>query len=197
LGILEHMQYKSPWTRSTLSADPRPWIDEVGITKCPCYTHALVRPLFDLIMDAFDDVRALAGSCLFFILESWSRAWTLKIDIPQKINIAEQLMRATGRADHADGFARMFRLHCQIGPQCLWPEGNEDALLHALASLQADVTIARSQMRSAVENSPLHGHIIALRCGLANMSWISEQLIMLTDTFSSWRPLAIIAPATE
>lgn len=186
------MEYKTPRTQSTCSPDPRPWIDEVGITKCPSYTHALVRPLFDLMTDAFDDVRALASSCLYFVLESWSRALTLRIDIPQKVHIAEQLMRTTGRADHADGFARLFRLHCQIGPQCPWPKGNADALEHALASLKADVAIAGSHMRSAVENSPLHGHIITLRCGLPKLLWISEQLTMLTDTLWNLKHPAII-----
>lgn len=165
LGILEHMQYKSPRTRSTCSPDPRSWIDEVGIMKCPSYTQALIRPLCDLMTDAFDDVRASAASCLFFVLESCSQPWITRIDIPQKIHMAEQLMRATGRADHADGFARWCQLHCQIGPLCLWPEGNAQALEHALASLQADVTIASSHLRTAVEHSPLHGHIIGLRCG--------------------------------
>lgn len=165
LGILEHMRHKTPRTRLTGSQDPRPWIDEVGITKCPSYTQALVRPLCDLMMDAFEDVRASAASCLFFVLESYPQPWVAEIDIPQKIYMAEQLMRATGRADHADGFARWCRLHCEIDPLWMWPQGNAQALEHALASLQADVKIASPNLRTAVKHSPLHGHVIALRCG--------------------------------
>lgn len=195
LGILEHMQYKSPRTRSTCSPDRRPWIDEVGITKCPSYTQALVRPLCDLMMDAFDDVRASAASCLFFVLESYSQPWIKKTDFPQKIHMAEKLMRATGRADHADGFARMCDLHCRTGSMCLWPQGNDQALEFTLASLQADVKATSLHLRTAVEHSPLHGHIIALRCGSQNFHGYRRSLPILTDTFWSWRPPAPIRPA--
>lgn len=163
LEMLGHIVYKTPRVQSTRSPDPRPWLDETGITRCPSYTQALVRPLFDLVMNPFEDVRASAASCLFFVLESWPRAWTAKIDIARQVRTTEQLMRATGRADHADGFARIWRLHCQVGPLVFWPEGNSDALEQALVYLQTDIDMARSNLQSAVENSPLHGHIIALR----------------------------------
>lgn len=195
LGILEHMQYKTPRTRSTCSSDPCLWTDEAGITKCPSYAQALVRPLCDLMTDAFDDVRASAASCLFFVLESCSQPCITNIDFPQKIQIAEKLMRATGRADHADGFARMCRLHCRIGPLCLWPKGNAQALEHALASLQADVKATSSHLRAAVEHSPLHGHISALRCGCQICHGRQRSLPMLTDAFWSWKLPVPIRPA--
>ena len=153
----------------------------------PSYTRVLVRPLLDLIMDPFDDVRNSAASIVFTITESsWEKdlevlsdgdlnsssapkslslGETCKLDLSTSLYRAEALMRATGRADHADGFARTCQLVWQL---CIrdqdWAGGNAITIEHLLSSLKADVKIARSDMRSAARTAPLHGHLIALRC---------------------------------
>lgn len=150
------------------------------------YTRSILRPLLDLLMDPFDDVRSMASLVLSILLET---LWKPQFDasegdgghqslpvairgdqaenilyLPDLLNRAQTTMRATGRADHADGVAR---LYCLVWQFCKIDHGwhvTKAIMIETLFSgLEKDIDIARSCLRSAVANRPLHGHLIALR----------------------------------
>ena len=149
------------------------------------YTDELVNPLFSLIMDPFDDVRTLATSTLLFILEGLKQKQRdVSMDFTKdlatmtnplvvsgspgnlsfSLHRAERTTRATGRADHADGLARLNLLRWQLAEDSGQGCNNRTSLLEVLVSdLEADLGTAHSNLSFAVANAPLHGRIIALR----------------------------------
>ncbi|KAL8825138.1 MAG: hypothetical protein Q9191_004596 [Dirinaria sp. TL-2023a] len=149
------------------------------------YMDRLTRSLFDLIMDPFDDVRALASSTLLFILERLHpRQQNLSItdltnslatmmnpllfpknhsNLCLTLRRAERTSRVTGRADHADGLARLNLLTWQLVEENAQGCDNKSYLLEVLVSdLEADLGTTHSNLRFAVANAPLHGRIIAI-----------------------------------
>ena len=147
------------------------FVDRLGAS----YTEGLCRLLFDLIMDSFDDVRSLATSILLFIrggplhrqiemstANPVNELTTVKPSLV--VSRAEKVMRATCRADHADGLARLNLLTWQLAAPIENGYETKSALLEVLISgLEADLEKAHSSLRFAVANAPLHGRIIALR----------------------------------
>ena len=147
------------------------FVDRVGVS----HTEGLSRLLLDLIMDPFDDVRSLASSILLFILGG-AQQRQVEMSTANAVNDltavktsliisrAEKAMRATCRADHADGLARLNLLTWQLAAATeSWYE-TQNALLEVLTSgLEVDLEKAHSSLRFAVASAPLHGRIIALR----------------------------------
>ena len=158
------------------------------------YTQSLVRPLFDLIMDPFEDVRSAASSLLHIILRD------LKKSQPDQLNKAQtsclavateqkedaclglsgvlahslSILRSTSRADHADGVARLYSLFWQLSGSAEWHDGRTVLLQDLLSRLQKDTKVAQSDLHVAIRTRPLHGHLIALRSGMAfrDASWL-------------------------
>ena len=156
LYILHHRTRIQPKTLS----NPLALVNQEGNPQAVPYDHILIRSLLDLVMDPFDDVRTSASQCLQSVLQSPRDG----IVLLRNLERARSLMRATGRADHADGFSRV----CQIvyGLQLLHPEGlsgNAVSTNQLVSFLRADVEVARSDLHLAVRTAPLHGHLIALR----------------------------------
>lgn len=150
------------------------------------YIRSILRPLFDLIMDPFDDVRSIAESSLLTILEgSWKPCFKIHegdaaqeaipnaiqpqdeknhLQLPQILLRAHHTLRTTGRADHADGVARLHSLIWQFcNSHDEWRPSQTFMLENICSDLEMDVRIALSDLRLAVATRPLHGNLIALR----------------------------------
>ena len=161
LQILRYIQYHRTRIQPETLSSPLGLVDKKGNSQAVPYDHMLIRSLLDLVMDPFDDVRTSATQCLQSVLVSPRDG----IVLLRNLERARSLMRATGRADHADGFARA----CQTvyGLHLSHPDGhsgNPVSINQLVSFLRADVEVARSDLRLAVRTMPLHGHLIALRC---------------------------------
>lgn len=138
----------------------------------------LLRPLLDLMLDPFDDVRHAANILVLSYLtieeitpsprnhvrpESGERECgngSSTPDISKEIQVAltkaEHRAAATGRADHADGVSRLYAL--------LYNLDNASSLLDDLTTqLAKEVEFAKKDLHLAVQGASLHGHLIALR----------------------------------
>ena len=153
------------------------------------FTAQLLRCVLDLMLDPFDDVRHAATTIaelfppvlLFTLAMDNTESITstehkkddeaaLAFDSRGLVNTlyrAEAIMRATGRADHADGVGRLYSLlygTCQNNAKpYTWYHSRESILVHILQRLEHDIRLARNDMRTAVAKYPLHGYLIALR----------------------------------
>ena len=158
LEILQHVLYNDLWTPSGRTTDALK--SDNKDTEPHANVSQLIRPLLDLTMDPFDDVRALSASSLLCVMRS-SESETV---IPETLSRAKSLMQNSGRADHADGFARLCKLAwrlCQSHED--WSISNMVSIDYLLSSLKVNVEVARSNIHLAVKTAPLHGQLIALR----------------------------------
>lgn len=154
-----------------------------------CSNDQIVRLLLDLFMDPFDDVRNMAGlilklgvldsASLYYKSEAYGPPSQLakggSIQTPGDAQLtlievrrrAQEVMLRTGRADHADGAGRINDLlYCRL-------DGHErqdhirrsrvDMVEVLLSDLKAGIEIAKENLRLAVFQAPLHGHLLALR----------------------------------
>jgi len=119
-------------------------------------------------MDPFDDVRiAAAYLCRFSVMD----AGTLR----HAIDVAEETMCRTGRADCADGYGRLQEISLIRGRDLFQEERNleqstvssyqplRDHINTLLEKLEADVNITVCDIRHAVKHGPVHGRFVALR----------------------------------
>ena len=150
------------------------------------FTRSLLRPLFDLLMDPFDDVRGMAASVLLMILENiWEpRFYSLKgeavqvplavatggdkgdncLDLSNMLNRVQSTLRTTGRADHADGAARLYCAIWRFGMKSPdWHVNRTLAMENLFSDLEGAINAAVPDLRLALGNRPLHGHLITLR----------------------------------
>ena len=145
---------------------------EIGIAS-------LIRPLLDLFVNPFDDVREAAHSLLELCCPSTDYSalseFGGKEDAPLQIRNeiltalrnAETKAAEAGRADQADGVGRLYSLlygytrtpilnTSWYGSACL-------ILEYLISKLEDEVKLAREDLPLAVSVAPLHGHLIALR----------------------------------
>ena len=161
LQILRYIQHHRTQTQSKTLSNPLALVDQKGSPQAVPYDRMLIRCLLDLVMDPFDDVRTSASQCLQSVLDSPGDG----IVLLKTLERARSLMRATGRADHADGFARAYQIiHGLHLSHTDGLSGNAASIFQLISFLRADVEVARSDLRLAVRTTPLHGHLIALRC---------------------------------
>lgn len=137
----------------------------------------LSRPLFDLVLDPFDDVRQWASSNLALVFalgckgeddckEDCSNPHVLtRIRFEQTLSRAKERMRNSSRADHADGVGRLYELYSRL--ICRMGDSNEpkpnDILQALLSDIESEVRLACSNLNSAVSAATFHGHLIAIR----------------------------------
>ena len=152
----------------------------------------IVRLLFDLLMDPFDDVRSMAVLILKIgVLDSGASCHNSKCngsssqisdgDLAQsrsdaRFNLAklhrraQDMMLRTGRADHADGAGRIHDLlYLRVGDYQRLEDVRKsrvDVVDRLLSDLKAGIKVAKENLRMAVIKAPLHGRLIALRCVL-------------------------------
>ena len=153
-----------------------------------------LRPLTELLLNPFDDVRQSANKVFDLYLSTNSIPITRRgtddktVLIDQKaedqtvneanhhnanpeilrdLNKAENRAGITGRADHADGFGRLYNLlfttSGAVAKPAEWHESRYLILDHLISMLEREISIARIDLLFAVSNMPLHGHLIALR----------------------------------
>ena len=148
----------------------------------------LLRLIFDLISNPFDDVRQCATSILdiFFSLNSGLPSPDSYVEhiesqdlhrkrlcllnngeVHQVLLKAELRSQRTGRADHADGVGRLYDFlygssRALANPKA-WYHSNITVVEHLVSSLEKETKMAKDDLMLAVSNAPLHGHLIALR----------------------------------
>ncbi|KAI4198847.1 MAG: hypothetical protein LQ350_004996 [Teloschistes chrysophthalmus] len=143
--------------------------------------------VLNLIMDPFDDIRELAASISHRLPGStWSGLTSKMISKLQEFNsttsseycrpkerpldtrgtfLSHTLHRATlkmqdtGRADHADGFGRLYDL--VLGSHGAWNDDDESIFDHLLSRLEQCIEIAQVNVQIAVKTASLHGYLVA------------------------------------
>jgi len=138
----------------------------------------LLRPLLDLLLDPFDDVRQVAHMIIEIHISRSQMPPLPKPDgeadieaqncandgdvcdsesvLQTALKRAESKAAETGRANHADGLGRIYNLR--------YRSVNAVSILdHLLYQLEGEVEVAKNDLLLAVNTAPLHGHLIALR----------------------------------
>lgn len=165
--------------------------------RCCEFDDELLISLLDLATDPFDDVRDLATSILsIYYKATWSgevsslcgksvKAQTLPFLAPEqkdgtktplslsKAIVSKALyrtisnMQSTGRADYADGFARLYHLihgpHCISHIESARDKGSLLAFEDLISELERCVAVAQANLHLAVQAASLHGYLIAAR----------------------------------
>ena len=150
--------------------------------------ESFLRPLLDLLVDPFDDVRQVAGSLLDLLLSTCppkgferhnhrsqeTNKETDEVDhssnlgvVLNALEVAEVKAAETGRAYHADGVGRLYNILFGLSafspPNVAWYHEPRHILEHLILKLEEEVDIALRDLPLAVQSASLHGHIIALR----------------------------------
>lgn len=176
----------------------------IGLDEALPWT-LLYQPLYDLLLDPFDDVRQWAAIVVQFCIQSDLAirlplsAGTMEETIPEVdqngkatanahvigtvLHMAEKKAKQTGRADHADGVGRLYELLClsnRVIVESTKRHCSSFLIVDRLISeMEKDVKIATDDLLQAVGNASLHGHLIALRYG--STSSISTRSILTID----------------
>ena len=146
-------------------------IRDLDLPIQPLYQR-LLRPLLDLILNPFDDVRQAAASILDSIFEDAQITKSEQLSASSMLAVledarkrADRLMRRTCRADHSDGFGRIQFLIYRLITNAANLDRSEatEFLKKLLHTLEKEVEELQKNMLSAISASSLHGHIIALR----------------------------------
>ena len=177
------------------NANDRKSTSTVEATPCVFFNDGLLMSLMDLILDPFDDVRELAASILHNVPEAvWSGLSSRRVSqsslqlpkgpkdcqatrgtscsanellLPLVLRRATCKMHQSGRADHADGFGRLYSLfngaHATVPKSMAWAEGDGICLERLLSRLEECIEVARTNIYVAVRTASLHGYLIAAR----------------------------------
>ena len=145
------------------------------------FTPWIERSLLDLTMDAFDDVRSLAGTLLHMNRHLQAstnvRAYRTStifakasesshIDLVRFISRAEEIMLSSSRADHADGVSRTYALLFQ---QAKDQEDDSTVMTklgivrHLRNFLENTIEIAEKDLHEAIHRFPIHGTLASIR----------------------------------
>ena len=150
------------------------------------YENELIRLLFDAVMDTYDEVRetatvllaAISSETLAVSLEEAFSAPSTRLAIlassgetvPDVLTVVERgvvMMRRTGRADHADGAGRICGLLFECSSRTVGQDSlrdrKEKKFRRLISTLENDITMALSDLPTAVLVAPLHGSLISLR----------------------------------
>jgi hypothetical protein len=136
-------------------------------------SKSLARLLADLVMSPYEDIRCLSATLLrstIAVVESSPAVASHANFEPihkAALRRAEDKMLQSGRADHADGYGRLYALSANV--QVTTEKGQET--LHSLESrvtkllekIRIGLIIARESSNDAISTEPLHGRLLALR----------------------------------
>ncbi|MCJ1386583.1 hypothetical protein MMC17_009709 [Xylographa soralifera] len=163
---------------SLISSQAQEPSQPIELNKSP-FVHLLL----DLVMNPFDDVRAIAASLLHehytiavtkptlsgisgLSIPSHDSLWDCST-LERVLQRSAALSRRTGRADYADGVGRFYHLRylfCGKNEKLDDRRCERHLLFERLISdLEIDVQVAHDNLQIAVASAPLHGHLIALR----------------------------------
>lgn len=145
----------------------------------------LLRPLLELLSDAFDDVRQAANMAFETLLSSdqvsSSSKPREKADAEdgddeltvarERISVllgrAEQQAANSGRAHHADGVGRLYSILYLLseyeGQSTAWYSNPVTILEYLMFRLEKDALCAKESLPLAVSKASLHGRLIAFR----------------------------------
>jgi hypothetical protein len=128
------------------------------------YRKIVQHTLADMIWNAFDDIRELSTRLLLPTL--------VEEDVNQvfeAVTAASSKLRSSGRADDADSFGCLFWVLVSHVNNALKGSDNLKGMSKLgyidllLSWLEGDLVKAQSDLLSAIQDSPLHGYLIALR----------------------------------
>ena len=154
------------------------------------YKSPFIYLLLELVMNPFDDVRTMAASLLHehyaTVMEKQTTSDIAELSVCSRgysgsswdysalelmLQRSEALSRRTGRADYADGVGRLYHLRylfCDKNEKLDDEPCERHLLLEGLISgLEMDIQVAHDNLQTAIASAPLHGHLIALRQGIA------------------------------
>lgn len=127
------------------------------------------RALFDLLMDAFEDVRSTTSTVLTSIFnDTRYRKFSLQRDATSQrpseellelSKKANELARRTARADHADGVARINQLLYRFLGSA---EQRLSLLALLISDLETKIAMAETDLGRAVLEAPVHGDFASL-----------------------------------
>ncbi|UJO17504.1 uncharacterized protein CLAFUR5_06484 [Fulvia fulva] len=140
------------WSRTALGESKWPFTMTI-------MSDDLKRLLLDIVIDPFDDVRQAATTILDM------QASTTP-ELNSATRRAETDMLRTGRADHADGVARIYALRSSFerAQRTAEVDSPETSIVHDLVGqLEKMLEVARSSLPEAVSKYPLHGILTSLR----------------------------------
>ncbi|KAI9670999.1 MAG: hypothetical protein M1831_005084 [Alyxoria varia] len=145
------------------------------------FDRKTLRGLFDLLLDAFNDVQEDAQSLMeigqagaAYSNLNHRKIW--RSELSHALESARSKMLHSGRMDHADGFARLYSLLAQSilvennAPTDL--DGEDSLQSHRLisgvidgilGSIEAAILVAKGGLAAAVNEHPIHGLFISLR----------------------------------
>ncbi|KAF2734774.1 HEAT repeat protein-like protein [Polyplosphaeria fusca] len=137
-------------------------------------SHQLMRLLFDLLVDPYDDIRDISASLLEVCFHSLPSMQHISAthDLKRFIDRAESIMVQSGRADQADGVARSYALlFNQSVDVSEAPDGTNDSqqytklgtVTQLVEKLEETIMIATRDLSYAVQGRPAHGLFAALR----------------------------------
>ncbi|KAF2164711.1 hypothetical protein M409DRAFT_67812 [Zasmidium cellare ATCC 36951] len=124
-------------------------------------TVEMQRPLLDLVLDPFDDVRQTASSILGLACTASDNK--LHHSLTSFLERAEEMMLATGRADHADGVAHVYALQHRAVKDSSAQTSQQTISQHLLDRLEQTLAVARGSLAQAVAKYPMHGLLTSIR----------------------------------
>ncbi|KAL6704178.1 hypothetical protein ACN47E_008435 [Coniothyrium glycines] len=157
----------------------------------------LLRILFDLILDPFDDVRDAAVSVIHLCLVSLSQteADNAMATFPRFLARAEETMLRTGRADHADGVARAYGLIFAIvsdnttqlkATRC---SSKLEVFRYLKQTLSDTLSVAHNNLAEAVDGRPVHGIFAALRYIIDRDEFYANVLESSIEALNTWKQI--------
>lgn len=134
------------------------------------FDHKWTRALFDLLLDAFEDVRDVTSTVLksIFADPRYRKFSELAADgasqdpakeLRELSRRANDLARRTARADHADGVARVNQLLYRFLPTS---EERTALISGMIDELDRKITLAEADLGQAVLEAPVHGDFASL-----------------------------------
>ena len=161
---------------SRLGLDPQYWRFNVEI-----FGPDLFRAAGDLLADAYDDVRGYAATILRIFPSELLSPHTKVVpngtdferplfsELMTALSRAEELAGRSGRADYADTVARLHHIFFGLAEAgstgdttVPWYCSKYGIVSRLLEKLEGNITSSDNALR-ALRNTPLHGHISALR----------------------------------
>ncbi|KAK8237864.1 putative death-receptor fusion protein-domain-containing protein [Phyllosticta capitalensis] len=169
-----------------------------GQVKWPFYVEVLdqnvIRQLFDLIMDPFDDVRHASASILKLGASIKSQ---VVHGCAQFLLNGEKMMLQSGRADHADGVARVYDLLFERRKEPMennhglpeWMQSQRGIIEHLISRLDQTIAAARTDMSTAVNEYPMHGTLSAMRYIVKQPNFYPSMVALDAEELQIWKGL--------
>lgn len=173
------------WSRSAVGGPV--WCFHLGITGLD-----MTSLLVDLLMDPFDDVRAMSASILRLDMGRGANEDS-SMNLAKVLQKAERLSKQSGRADQADGVAHMYRIlfdrySSRLEGQNDWWRSKRGILDHLITEAEKTLKLISTDMALAVAEHPLHGILLSIRYILEQSQAAASDDLSRQDS-ADWRSL--------